>query len=140
MVCQQNDTDVRMKLTYPVFDFHVHLYPDHLAGKAVGQLAGRFGNSPAFDGTVDGLRADLATSGIRGALNLPVATRPDQVASINTWAAAHNDGVLAGARPRARSIPPSALQQCRTPPDPLGQRGPVAGSMTIFVASVEEGL
>lgn len=129
-----------MNPTDPIFDFHVHLYPDHLAGKAVGQLAARFGNPPAFDGTVDGLRADLAASGIRGALNLPVATRPGQVASINTWAAAHNDGVLAGARPRARSIPPSALQQCRTPPDPLGQRGPVAGPVTIFAASVAEGL
>ncbi|HQA37875.1 MAG TPA: hypothetical protein PLW27_03145, partial [Kiritimatiellia bacterium] len=53
----------------PVFDCHVHLYPDALAPKAVGELARRFGNPPAFDGTVAGLTADLARSGICGALN-----------------------------------------------------------------------
>ena len=74
----------------PVFDFHVHLYPDHLAGKAVGHLAQRFGNPPAFDGTVNGLKAHLSEAGIWGALNLPVATKPDQVTSINAWAAANN--------------------------------------------------
>jgi predicted TIM-barrel fold metal-dependent hydrolase len=74
----------------PVFDFHVHLYPDHLAAKAVGHLAQRFGNPPAFDGTVAGMKADLAASGIWGALNLPVATKPDQVDSINAWAATNN--------------------------------------------------
>ena len=97
-----------MPMNCPVFDFHVHLYPDPLAGKAVGQLARRFGNPPAFDGTVSGLRADLAASGIGGALNLPVATRADQVASINAWAAAHNDGPvysLATIHPDTADIP-----------------------------------
>ena len=79
-----------MQLPCPVFDFHVHLYPDPLAEKVVGHLAQRFGNPPAFDGTVRGLRANLAESGICGALNLPVATKPDQVGSINAWASAHN--------------------------------------------------
>ncbi|HRR32645.1 MAG TPA: TatD family hydrolase [Kiritimatiellia bacterium] len=78
----------------PVFDCHVHLYPDALAPKAVSELARRFGNPPAFDGTVAGLTADLARSGICGALNLPVATRPDQVASINAWAASINRGPI----------------------------------------------
>ena len=78
-------TDVR-----PVFDFHVHLYPDVLAPKCVPMLSQRFGNPPAFDGTVAGLRSDMRGSGVRAALNLPVATRPDQVASINRWAAENN--------------------------------------------------
>jgi len=56
----------------------------------VAQLAQRFGNPPAFDGTVSGLKANLSEAGIWGALNLPVATKPDQVASINAWAAANN--------------------------------------------------
>ena len=92
----------------PVFDCHVHLYPDKLATKAVGALAKRFGNPPAFDGTVAGLKADLARSGIRGALNLPVATRPDQVESINAWAAANNHGPvrsLATIHPDTPDIP-----------------------------------
>jgi len=92
----------------PVFDCHVHLYPDALAPKAVSALAQRFGNPPAFDGTVAGLTADLARSGIRGALNLPVATRPDQVESINAWASAIHHGPvrsLATIHPDTSDIP-----------------------------------
>ena len=74
----------------PVFDFHVHLYPDPLAAKAVAHLTERFGNPPAFDGTLGGLKSNLSKTGFCGALNLPVATKPDQVASINAWAAANN--------------------------------------------------
>jgi len=74
----------------PIFDCHVHIYPDPLAAKAVDQLSRRFGNPPAFDGTVAGMVADLAESGIGGALNLPVAIRPEHVDSINVWAAAIN--------------------------------------------------
>ena len=102
-----------MQTTHPeerplVFDCHVHLYPAALAPKAVGSLAQRFGNPPAFDGTVAGLTADLARSGICSALNLPVATRPDQVASINAWAAAINRGPvrsLATIHPDTPDIP-----------------------------------
>ena len=92
----------------PVFDFHVHLYPDQLAERVVGQLAQRFGNPPAFDGTVDGLKDNLAESGIRGALNLPVATKPGQVDSINVWAAANNTAPvysLATVHPDTPDIP-----------------------------------
>ncbi|HNX33991.1 MAG TPA: amidohydrolase family protein [Kiritimatiellia bacterium] len=97
-----------MQAPCPVFDFHVHLYPDQLAGKAVGSLAQRFGNPPAFDGTVGGMIADLQASGIRGALNLPVATKPAQVDSINAWAAANNCGPvfsLATVHPDTSDIP-----------------------------------
>ena len=73
------------------FDFHVHLYPDALAPKVIPALSARFGNPPSFDGTRDGLRALLdANPEIIGALNLPVATKPDQVASINDHAIATN--------------------------------------------------
>lgn len=97
-----------MQAPCPVLDFHVHLYPDPLAGKAVGHLAQRFGNPPAFDGTVGGMKANLAESGILGALNLPVATKPDQVGSINFWAAATNQGPvysLATIHPDTHDIP-----------------------------------
>ncbi|MDR3220523.1 MAG: amidohydrolase family protein [Candidatus Accumulibacter sp.] len=97
-----------MPLPFPVFDCHVHLYPDPLAAKAVDQLSRRFGNPPAFDGTVAGMTADLAGSGISGALNLPVATKPDQVDSINAWAAAINTGPvwsLATLHPDTPDIP-----------------------------------
>jgi predicted TIM-barrel fold metal-dependent hydrolase len=99
-----------------LFDSHVHLYPDALAAKAVGELSRRFGNPPAFDGTVAGLKADLAASGIGGALNLPVATRPDQVGSINAWAAAISGGPvrsLATLHPDTPDIP-AALAAIKT--------------------------
>ncbi len=105
-----------MKRDCPVFDFHVHLYPDHLAGKAVGSLAPRFGNPPAFDGTVGGMKANLAESGIRCALNLPVATKASQVDSINAWAAANNRGPvfsLATVHPHTADIPGSAFNSLR---------------------------
>lgn len=91
-----------------VFDFHVHLYPDALAPKAVPFLAQKFGNAPAFDGTVAGMENDLKTSGVSCSLNLPVATRPDQVHSINEWARASNKGPvysLATVHPDSPDIP-----------------------------------
>ena len=72
---------------FPVVDSHVHLYPDPLALKVTPALASRFGNAPAFDGTVGGCIAKNATCGIRASLNLPVATKPDSVAGTNRfWA------------------------------------------------------
>ncbi len=97
-----------MHLPCPVFDFHVHLYPDVLADKAVGHLTRCFGNPPAFDGTVDGAEEKLAATGLWGALNLPVATKADQVESINAWAARTNRGPifsLATVHPDTPNIP-----------------------------------
>ena len=72
----------------PVFDFHVHIYPEALAPKLVPDLAARFGNPPSFDGTRAGYLAQM--SNFSGALNLPVATRPEQVRSVNNHAIATN--------------------------------------------------
>ena len=97
-----------MPTNTPIFDCHVHLYPEPLAAKAVEGLSQRFGNPPAFDGTVAGLEADFTRSGICGALNLPVATRAEQVESINAWAAAINTGPvrsLATIHPDTPDIP-----------------------------------
>jgi predicted TIM-barrel fold metal-dependent hydrolase len=97
-----------MQSPCPVFDFHVHLYPNHLAEKAVAHLTECFGNPPAFDGTLDGLQRTFAETGFVGALNLPVATKPDQVSSINRWAAEINRGPvrsLATVHPDTPDIP-----------------------------------
>jgi hypothetical protein len=59
---------------FPVIDAHVHLYPDALAPNVVPMLSGRFGNTPAFDGTVAGCAANAAEAGIVLSVNLPVAT------------------------------------------------------------------
>ena len=75
------------QLDFPVIDAHVHLYPDTLAPKVVPMLSERFGNAPAFDGTVVGCAANAAEAGITLSINLPVATTPDHVGHTNAfWA------------------------------------------------------
>lgn len=79
-----------MRLDHPVIDSHVHLYPDAIAAKVVAALSKRFGNPPAFDGSVAGCEARNAECGIDVAVNLPVATDVHQVAHVNAWAAGVN--------------------------------------------------
>ena len=72
---------------FPVIDAHVHLYPDALAPKVVPVLSERFGNPPAFNGTIAECRANAANAGISLSVNLPVATTPDHVGHTNAfWA------------------------------------------------------
>jgi len=74
----------------PVFDIHTHVFPDAIAARVVADLGRRAGLVPAYDGTLAGLRRSMAEAGITAALNGPVATRPEQVESVNRWAVAHN--------------------------------------------------
>jgi hypothetical protein len=72
---------------FPVIDAHVHLYPDALAPKVVPALSERFGNAPAFNGTVAGCAMNAVNAGIALSINLPVATTPDHVGHTNAfWA------------------------------------------------------
>ncbi len=72
---------------FPVIDTHVHLYPDALASKVVPMLSERFGNPPAFNGTIAECAAKAANAGISLSINLPVATTPDHVGHTNNfWA------------------------------------------------------
>lgn len=79
-----------MSATAPVFDSHVHVYPDAIGPRVVAQLSGCMRDPVSYDGTRAGLLRQMAAAGIAGALNAPVATRPDQVVSVNTWAASQN--------------------------------------------------
>ena len=74
-------------LDFPIIDAHVHLYPDALAPKVVPALSERFGNAPAFNGTVSECVQNAAEAGIALSINLPVATTPEHVRHTNTfWA------------------------------------------------------
>lgn len=75
-----------------VFDFHLHVFPDQVAERAIDVLANtRDGYiPPAYDGTVKELRASLKAAGYSGGLNCPVATAVSQVESVNRWCADHN--------------------------------------------------
>ncbi len=72
----------------PLIDIHTHAWPDPVAAKAVPALvAAGDGLVANYDGTVSGLLARMASTGIDVSVTQPVATRPGQVAAINDWAA-----------------------------------------------------
>ena len=81
---------MRVNAPFPIFDSHVHVFPDAIGPRAVARVATRLQAPASCDGTRAGLLHKLDEAGIAGALNAPVATRPDQVVSINTWAATQN--------------------------------------------------
>jgi predicted TIM-barrel fold metal-dependent hydrolase len=70
-----------------VIDFHVHVFPDELAPRAVGGInAGLAEHARAvLDGTVAGLLASMDRAGIRRAVLWSVATKPTQVDPIIRW-------------------------------------------------------
>lgn len=73
-----------------IIDFHTHYFPDKIAHEAVKSLE-RKGSMKAFsDGTRSSLEKSMVPAGISLALNLPVATSPEQVAGINSWAEKNN--------------------------------------------------
>lgn len=74
-----------------LIDFHTHVYPDRIADATVRFLAAEGGISPeGGTGTLDDLERTAIRAGVSLAVNLPVATRPDQTASINRFAGAIN--------------------------------------------------
>lgn len=70
-----------------LIDFHTHIFPDKIAPAAVASLAEAGGTRPeGGTGTLDDLEGVALREGISLCVNLPVATRPDQAASINRFA------------------------------------------------------
>jgi hypothetical protein len=76
-----------MNMPTLVFDAHTHIFPDEIGPRVVAQLAATLPHPTSYNGTRAGLLGKLAEAGMVGCLNAPVATRADQVASINSWAA-----------------------------------------------------
>jgi len=72
-----------------IVDIHTHVFPDELAPGAIAALleaaAGTL--TARYDGTVGGLVGVMDRAGVAISVTQPVATRPDQVRSINDWAA-----------------------------------------------------
>lgn len=78
--------------TYKVFDTHTHAFPDAIAQAAVEGLTKRAGIPHYHDGTYSGLTAYEARAD--KFLLLPIATKPQQAHSVNTWAARHVGGKM----------------------------------------------
>ncbi|MCF0136487.1 MAG: amidohydrolase family protein [Lachnospiraceae bacterium] len=66
-----------------IIDFHTHTFPDKVALKAIDAMSLEAGIRHQTDGTVSGLASSMRQHGIDLSLNLPVATRADQVSKIN---------------------------------------------------------
>lgn len=74
-----------------IVDFHVHIFPDDVADRALSALLAAYHVEAVTDGTVSGLLAHMETSGVGWSVAQPVATKPSQVRSINDWAVSHSD-------------------------------------------------
>ncbi|MCE5323778.1 amidohydrolase [bacterium] len=74
-----------------VIDFHVHVYPDNVAQRAIDNVYTANNLIPAYDGTTSGLINMMDNDGVRLAVIAPIATKASQVESINDWAISHTD-------------------------------------------------
>jgi len=66
-------------------DFHTHIYPDRVALSTVSAVRRRAGIDAYTDGTLEGLKRSMAAAGIDLSVVAAVATKPEQVASIQRW-------------------------------------------------------
>ncbi len=70
-----------------VIDTHTHVFPEKVVDKAMAALEAAYGAQPIARPTPAELLRHMDTTGVNAAVVCPVATRADQVASINRWAA-----------------------------------------------------
>jgi uncharacterized protein len=68
-----------------IIDFHTHIYPDHVALHTVLAVGQRSGIDAYSDGTLEGLKRSMAAAGIDLSVVAAVATKPEQVESIQRW-------------------------------------------------------
>lgn len=66
-----------------LIDFHVHYFPDGIVDKAIASLSESGGVQPFGNGSLDSLRKFMDEDGVVLSVNMPVATKADQVKSIN---------------------------------------------------------
>ncbi|MEA4832459.1 MAG: amidohydrolase family protein [Oscillospiraceae bacterium] len=86
-----------------IIDFHTHAFPERIAMKAMEKLS-QTSKIPYYgDGTLSATLSNLDKSGADKAVILPIATRPDNLRTLNDYAAAH-DGRISGNPEYARFI------------------------------------
>jgi len=67
-----------------IIDFHAHIFPDHLAKRALSVLTDNAqGVRPYTDGTLSGLLASMKKNNVTRSILLPIATKASQVHTIN---------------------------------------------------------
>ncbi len=77
-----------------IIDIHTHIFPDHLAPRALAKLREESGDiyPLAGEGTAAGLVRDMNGRGVDAAVSQPVVTRPSQLRAVNEWAASTASG------------------------------------------------
>ncbi|MCL2884925.1 MAG: amidohydrolase family protein [Oscillospiraceae bacterium] len=73
-----------------LIDFHTHVFPDAIAGRAIAKMEAISGVAAHTRGSVAELEASMPGQGIDLSVNMPVITDPAQTASINAFAAGLN--------------------------------------------------
>ena len=69
-----------------VIDIHTHIFPPKLAPHAIKALESSAGAHAFLNGTKEDLIKSMRENGIDISVNMPVASRADQVHSINNYA------------------------------------------------------
>lgn len=91
-----------------MIDFHMHVFPDQLAERALGMLSHKSGGiEPVFDGTLAGLKSIMKDDGIDIGVVLMIATKPSQESSVNRFAIENNKDNLVffgSIHPKSRHI------------------------------------
>ena len=79
-----------------IIDIHTRVFPDSHASRALAAVVDATNGEMAIcgDGTLEGLCGELTHCAIDFAVTLPVATRPDQVASINSYLPLKADTII----------------------------------------------
>jgi hypothetical protein len=72
-----------------IIDFHTHIFPDTIAQRAIASFKENVPHAkPYTNGTIDGLNRSMQQHHVTKSVLLPIATKPGQVATINTNCAA----------------------------------------------------
>lgn len=79
-----------------IIDVHTHAFTDALAPSAIPALEAQGGLYARYDGTIQGLVAEMDSAGIDVSVVQPVATKPSQVAPINDWIASVQSDRIVG--------------------------------------------
>lgn len=74
-----------------VIDFHTHVFPDKIAARTIEKLSSCCDTMAFTDGTLNGLKKSMKENHIDLSVVLPVATKPSQFESMNSFAAEIND-------------------------------------------------
>ena len=74
-----------------IIDFHTHSFPDKIAANAIEKLSSSAHIKAFADGTANGILKSMSDGGIDLSVILPVAVKPSNVESMNSYSANFND-------------------------------------------------